>query len=130
MLCHYRMGGGPAVTEKEVGLIEGFKRANYSDRAIAEEVGRSRGCVRGVPARFAAVAAGTSRAEKPPGPKPKISEWLARRIVREVCEGHKSASRIHREFAPPCSVRTMRRLLSDVDFLEYEKMDREIDLHY
>jgi hypothetical protein len=87
-----------------------------------------RGCVRGVLARLTAVTAGTSRAEKPPGPKPKISERLARRIVRESSEGHKSASRIHREFAPPCSVRTTRWFLAGVDFLEYEKMNREIDL--
>ncbi|TYZ63105.1 hypothetical protein PybrP1_004619, partial [[Pythium] brassicae (nom. inval.)] len=88
---NFRMGRGPAVTDREAGRIVRLHEGGVSERAIADRVGRSRGCVRNV---LAKAKGGVAAAKKKTGPKLKVSERDARLLVREASKTGNSARKV------------------------------------
>ncbi|GMF54586.1 unnamed protein product [Phytophthora fragariaefolia] len=114
------MAHKPRVTPEERGRIKGLHEAEFSASHIAARVGRSRDTVRRV---VNDISAG-QRTGRPP----LTSDRELRRVVRTAAAGNHSASQVKEELSLKVSVRTIQRVLSRVDWLQYSKMDNTLDL--
>ncbi|KAG3201099.1 hypothetical protein PC128_g4112 [Phytophthora cactorum] len=111
------------MVDEDRGRIQGLIEGGLSARAIAKKVKRSRDCV-----QRALNRALTPRRRRPAGRKPSLSKPLTPRVVRKASTGNFSSTRLKEELGCPCTARTIRRLLSGVDWLDYAKMDNTLPL--
>ncbi|GMF39255.1 unnamed protein product [Phytophthora fragariaefolia] len=114
------MAHKPRVTPEERGRIKGLHEAEVLASHIAARVGRSRDTVRRV---VNDISAG-QRTGRPP----LTSDRELRRVVRTAAAWNHSASQVKQELSLKVSVRTIQRVLSRVDWLQYSKMDNTLDL--
>eukprot|EP00644_Phytophthora_capsici_P018713 jgi/Phyca11/132462/e_gw1.168.7.1 len=109
------------LTDEERGRIRGLQEGGLSVRAIARKVKRSRDAVQ-------RALAPSRRKRRKPGRKNVVSERLARILLRKASSGDYSAEQLKVECKCKCSARTIRRLLSGVDWLIYTKMESTLPL--
>ncbi|KAG6953500.1 hypothetical protein JG687_00012359 [Phytophthora cactorum] len=102
------------LSDEERGRIRGLNEGGFSIRAIARTVKRS--------------LAAPRRNRRQPGRKPSVSERLARLLLRKAASGDNTATQLKIECNSKCSARTIRRLLSGVDWLIYSKMENTLAL--
>ncbi|KAG6956359.1 hypothetical protein JG687_00010648 [Phytophthora cactorum] len=110
------MRRGPPLTDEDLGRIQGLSEGGLSARAIAKKVKRSRDCVQRAKSRSQATPPLPSRQ------KALSLEAPVTRVVRKVSTGNFSSTRLKEKLGCPCTARTIRRLLSGVDWLDYAKM--------
>lgn len=116
------MPTGRALTPEERGRILGLHEAGLSIRAIAKRVECSVGAASNV------IARPKKKLEKTRGRRPKLTMRDVRHVVREAAKGNETAAQIKAHLELQCSVRSVQRLLSRVDFLVYAKMVRTLAL--
>ena len=114
------MGKAAALSDIDRGRVLGMKEAGASVRLIARTLQRSRDAVqRVIDSEGRSVSAGRPLL---------LSERETRALVRSAAQGNRSSAQLHAQLALPCSVRTVRRILQRVDWLEYTKMDNTLQL--
>lgn len=107
----------------EAGRIVGLHQRGLSERAIADRVGRSRGCVRSI---LAKARGGAPPTTKKKDPKLKVSKRDAHALVREASKTGKSARKIKAAIGEEVSERTVCRVLARADFLAYSVMEKQL----
>ncbi|ETP23035.1 hypothetical protein F441_03764 [Phytophthora nicotianae CJ01A1] len=112
------MEGDSRITDEECGRIKGLHEAGRSVRGIAKSVKRSPN----------GVSYALQRLGKRRGRPSTLSDRQVRQVVRAAATGDFSAAELKAEHKLSCSVRTVQRLLSRIDFLAYSKMDRTLPL--
>lgn len=117
------MGTWTALTERERGRISGLHEVGTSIRKISKTVRRSRDCV-----SRAIKTLQRARVAKKRGRKSVLSTRLTRRLVRAASGGERTAKQLKADLSLQCSLRTVQRILSRVDWLVYAKMDRTLSL--
>ncbi|OQR88201.1 hypothetical protein ACHHYP_07149, partial [Achlya hypogyna] len=105
------MGRGPTLAPEEVGRVRGLAEAGFSNREIAARVGRSKGAVAAV------LKTKNDSMTEPMGRPTSLNERMLRQVVRTAATGDYTAAQLKDMLYLPCSVRTVRRILSRVDFL-------------
>eukprot|EP00644_Phytophthora_capsici_P003153 jgi/Phyca11/103161/e_gw1.7.57.1 len=110
------MPRGPALTEKEKGVILALHKQGLSKRAISKDVKRSRPVV----SAFLAdpVAYNTT---KRPGPAKKLTPTAERRLLREASRGKLSSAKLKKQLELPISERRIREILRANPKFKYEK---------
>jgi transposase len=116
------MGRGPALSERERDKIEGLGQAGVGIRAISRQVRRSTDAVR------RALKGDSSKPRKMMGPTPSLSERDVRRLVRQASTGDNTAPQLRSMLNLTPSVRTIQRVLSNVDWLCYAKLNITLPL--
>ncbi|KAJ0395580.1 hypothetical protein ATCC90586_009084 [Pythium insidiosum] len=106
---------------ENVSRVKGLCEAGWSLRDIAASVGCSA-------ATASRVVRGVKKASKKRGPRDKLTSREFRRLVRTAASGEYSSAALKARLDLPCSARTIRRVLSGVDFLVYSKMERTLPL--
>ncbi|KAG6948420.1 hypothetical protein JG687_00015486 [Phytophthora cactorum] len=114
------MGRGPSLTDAERGRIQGLGEAGFSIRAIAKRLRRSRDCVQR--------ALKPQRCRRKGGRRPSLSKRHTRLLLRKASTGDFSAAKLKEGLSCPCSTRTIHRLVTRVDWLDYSKMDNTLSL--
>ncbi|KAK1935345.1 Transposable element Tc3 transposase [Phytophthora citrophthora] len=115
------MGRGTALSDEEKGKIKGLYEAGFSEREIERRVGRARGAVH-------RVLFGVDKERKKPGPAAALTERQTRLLLRTAAKDDFSARQLKSELSLSASVRTIQRVLADVDRLIYTKMDNTLPL--
>lgn len=116
------MGRGPPLSDEERGRIRRLHEAGWGIRRIARQVKRAHATVSSV----VAVRAATEK--KRMGPEPLLTDGDVRQIVRATASGDFNATDLKKEYKLKCSTRTIRCILSRVDWLVYTKMEITLPL--
>uniref|UniRef100_H3GG12 Tc3 transposase DNA binding domain-containing protein n=1 Tax=Phytophthora ramorum TaxID=164328 RepID=H3GG12_PHYRM len=115
------MGTGPALSDKEKGIIKGLFEAGCSEREIERSVGLAREVV-------SRVLFGVEKERKKRGPAAAMTEREVRLLLRTAAEGDYSARQLKSKLCLSASVHTIQRVLAGVDWLVYTKMDNTLPL--
>ncbi|KAG4041864.1 hypothetical protein PC123_g22634 [Phytophthora cactorum] len=122
------MGCGKALTNEKYWWVIGLHDGGVSLREIARRTDRSRSASR----RAIKAERGPQsddRGERPKaGRRPVLSDREVRQVVRAAATGDYFAAELKTKFSVTASVRTIPRLLKNVDHLVYTKMDRTLPL--
>lgn len=120
---HFRMGRGKPLTEEERGRLVTHSEVGLGVREIVRRVIRSTDAVRRVLGRH-------PPAKKKPHKdrRPILKTREVRRVVRSAATGDFNSRQLESKFDLTCFTRTVRRLLSQLDFLVYRKMERTLPL--
>ncbi|KAG2831600.1 hypothetical protein PC118_g20760 [Phytophthora cactorum] len=122
------MGRGKALTNEKYWWVIGLHDGGVSLREIARRTDRSRSASR----RAIKAERGPQsddRGERPKaGRRPVLSDREVRQVVRAAATGDYFAAELKTKFSVTASVRTIPRLLKNVDHLVYTKMDRTLPL--
>jgi transposase len=110
------MARGKELSDNEKAHILGLHNASWTVRAIANDVKRSVGVVH----KVLSSSAPFEKAKRSGRPR-KLTERTNRSIVRSVATHMLSASQVKEKLSLECSVRTVQRVLQNVDWLEYKK---------
>jgi transposase len=111
------MARGKFLTEDERHAIRTLAAEGVPLRKIAEALRRSLGACQGV-----VTSAATPRLPVQRGRAPAVTEREKRQIIRSVSVNKMSASAIKEALNLSCSVRTVQRVVEDVDWLKYKKI--------
>uniref|UniRef100_A0AAV1UXQ7 Transposase IS30-like HTH domain-containing protein n=1 Tax=Peronospora matthiolae TaxID=2874970 RepID=A0AAV1UXQ7_9STRA len=125
MLAAHIDGNGnkkPRLTDHERGRIVGLREAGLSLRAIKTVTSRSLDAIRRV------VSPTSPLQMKCRGPAPLLSKRQLRLLLRISAQGNLSSAQLKIELSLPVSVRTVQRILADVDWLVYAKMENTLPL--
>ncbi|KAG3020953.1 hypothetical protein PC128_g21855 [Phytophthora cactorum] len=121
------MGRGTVLTTEEYWWVIGLHDGGVSLREIARRTGRSRSADR----RAIKAERGPQsddRGERPKaGRRPVLSDREVRQVVRAAATGDYFAAELKTKFSVKASVRTVQRLLKNVNHLVYAEMDRTAD---
>lgn len=112
----------PRLIEREREKIEGLHETGLSLRAIARVTSQCTHTIRRV------VSPAPPTPTKRLGPAPILLERLVRLVVRAAAQGDLSAAHLKVELNLPVSVRTVQRILAQVDWLVYSKMENTLPL--
>ncbi|KAG3246806.1 hypothetical protein PI124_g8475 [Phytophthora idaei] len=122
------MGRGTALTNEEYWWVIGLHDGGVSLREIARRTGRSRSASRRAIKREQGPQS-DDRGERPKaGRRSVLSDREVRQVVRAAVTGDYFAAELKTKFGVTASVRTIQRLLKNVDHLVYPKMDRTLPL--
>ncbi|KAG3210581.1 hypothetical protein PC129_g18416 [Phytophthora cactorum] len=122
------MGRGTAVTNEEYWWVIGLHDGGVSLREIARRTGCSRSASRRAIKRERGPQS-DNRGERPKaGRRSVLSDREVRQVVRAAATGDYFAAELKTKFSVTASVRTIQRLLKNVDHLVYTKMDRTLSL--
>ena len=115
------MPAGTNLTDREKGLIEAYTVENWSQRAIAKELGRSKKAVYNHQKRLK-----SSKSPKKQGRKPKLSDRMMKTLIRKARTGEYSARQLvsvaSNDFKVDIGVRRMQQIISEAPFMKYLKM--------
>lgn len=111
------MPRGEHLSEREVGQIEAYKTAGFSERQIARRIGRSKTAVHQCLARN-----GESRIEKRSGRPGKLSPKDKRRILRAASNSTISTRQIQENLHLQVHRETVRRVLVESSNLIHCRM--------
>lgn len=110
------MARGTELSPEECNTIRTLRAAGLTVRATAAAVKRSVGvCVKVLS------AGGKAKTKNRRGGQRKTTDRDRRHIVRLVAAGQTSAAKVKDKLKLSCSVRTVQRVLNDVDWLVYKK---------
>lgn len=116
------MGRGRELTDEERGRIRGLREAGVAIRAIARKTKRSPTCVRNALQPQQPTKTSTR------GRKTLLTTRDVRRLLRAAATGAYTAAQLKDALDFSVSARTIRRVLSGVDWLVYTKMDSTLPL--
>ncbi|POM77612.1 transposable element Tc3 Transposase putative [Phytophthora palmivora] len=115
------MDSRASLTDEGKGRVKGLHEAVFGEREIERRVDRSRGAIH-------RVVLGVEKERKKPGPAAALTKRQARLLLRTAAKGDYSARQLKGELSLSTSVRTTQRVLADVYWLIYTKMDNTLPL--
>ncbi|KAG6615636.1 putative retroelement [Phytophthora cinnamomi] len=123
------MGRGKVLSKEEHWWVVGLADAGLSLHEIERRTGRARTSLKRVVAeeRGPQSDTDTGKAGKA-GRQASLSERETRLLVRAAATGAHTAAELKSKYGCKASLRTVQRLLHDVDFLVYTKMDQTLPL--
>ncbi|OWY95899.1 Transposase [Phytophthora megakarya] len=115
------MGRGAPISDEERGRMKGLYEAEMGVRNIARRLERS-------PNGVSYVLRAPEKTKKKRGRPRSLTDSQVRQVVRAAATENYSAAELKATYGLSCSVGTVQRLLSRVDYLVYSKMDRTLHL--